>query len=71
MLISNSRQGLKDSLNMVDEEGAKYDLKINPKKSKRMTYDYLVIDVDEELIDRDINLKRVEEFKYLGKIFIT
>ena len=35
-----------------------------------MTYDNLVIDVDEELIDRVINLKRVEEFKYLGKIFI-
>ena len=56
---------------MVDEEGAKYDLKINLKRSKLMTYDYLVIDVDKELIDWEINLKRVEECKYLGKIFIT
>ena len=33
-----------------------------------MTYNYLVIDVDEELIDREI--KRVEEFKYLVKYLL-
>ena len=35
-----------------------------------MTYNYLVIDVDEELIDREINMKRVEEFKYLVKYLL-
>ena len=64
-VMASSKVMLKRKLDCISRVGGTFGMSINRKKSKRLEYDRL--EVEEREAKREMDMERVETFKYLGK----
>ena len=67
VVMASSKVLLKSKLDCISRVGETFGMSINRKKSKRLEYDRLEVEVEEREAEREMDLERVETFKYLGK----
>lgn len=66
VVIASSKVKLREKLNCISMVGGTFGMTINKSKSKRLEYDRLEVDIEEREAERQMDMERVETFKYLG-----
>ena len=70
VVMASSRVKLKEKLDVIESTGGTFGMEINRKKSKRLELDDLEVLMEEREAEEQMDMERVEQFKYLGKKYI-